>query len=370
MTPRERVVAALNCRTPDRVPVVEYLFSPKLQQALLGYTTPLYDGPCQLALAHKLGLDGMWVPINGFCGLEEEVHPLGASYQDEWGVTYVKNGWPIMVQTDTPIKSRADWSRYRLPKASAPHRTAMLSAAVQANPHELAIIAGFLGPLTMMYWYLMDLGTLSVTIHDEPDLVREMTAAFTAWTLESAQLVADLGGVDAFSISDDWGGTTSLLMSPRHLREFFIPPFRDIVQGMKRLGLPVIMHNDGRIWDVLDDLVDTGINAFHPVERAAGMDLARMKERYRGRLCPIGNINNKTTMVTGTPEDVRREALECLRIAAPGGGYILATDHSLHDDIPLENILAYVGVARQNGTYPFICSHEQPPQTKAQRVAK
>ena len=77
-------------------------------------------------------------------------------------------------------------------------------------------------------------------------------------------------------------------------------------------------------------------------------------ERYRGRLCPIGNINNKTTMVTGTPEDVRREALECLCVAAPGGGYILATDHSLHDDIPLENILAYVGVAKENGTYPCL----------------
>jgi uroporphyrinogen decarboxylase len=359
MKPRERVVTALHCRTPDRVPVVEYLFSPKLQQALLGHTTPLYDGPSQLALAHQLGLDGMWIPINGFCGVEEEVHPMGACYQDEWGVTYLKHGWPIMVQTNTPIKSRADWSRYTMPKARTPHRTAMLSAAVNANPHDLAVIAGFLGPFTMMYWYLMDLETLSLTIHDDPDLVREMTAAFTAWTLEAAQLVADLGGVDAFSISDDWGGTTSLLMSPRHLREFFLPPFRHLVQGMKRLGLPVIMHNDGRIWDVLDDLVDTGINAFHPVERAAGMDLARVKERYRGRLCPIGNINNKTTLVTGTPEAVRREALECLRIAAPGGGYILATDHSLHDDIPLENILAYVGLAREHGNYPL----RLPPET-------
>ncbi|MCX6927438.1 MAG: hypothetical protein NT154_30170, partial [Verrucomicrobia bacterium] len=143
MKARERVISALNCRTPDRVPVVEYLFSPKLQQTLLGCTTPLYDGPSQLTLAQKLGLDGMWIPINGFCGMEEEVHPMGTSYQDEWSVTYVKNGWPIMVQTDTPIKSRADWIRYRMPKARAPHRTAMLSAAVKANPYELAIIAGF-----------------------------------------------------------------------------------------------------------------------------------------------------------------------------------------------------------------------------------
>ncbi len=58
-------------------------------------------------------------------------------------------------------------------------------------------------------------------------------------------------------------------------------------------------------------------------------------------------------MVTGTPEDVEREALECLKTAAPGGGYILATDHSLHDDIPLDNIYAYIEVAKKYGTYPL-----------------
>ncbi len=83
------------------------------------------------------------------------------------------------------------------------------------------------------------------------------------------------------------------------------------------------------------------------------MDLARVKKLYKGRLCPIGNINNKTTMGTGTPEAVSREALECLKIGAPGGGYILATDHSLHDDIPLENVYAYIEVAGKYGTYPL-----------------
>jgi uroporphyrinogen decarboxylase len=58
-------------------------------------------------------------------------------------------------------------------------------------------------------------------------------------------------------------------------------------------------------------------------------------------------------MVTGTPEDVEREALECLRIAAPGGGYILATDHSLHDDIPTDNIRAYIEAAKKYGRYPL-----------------
>jgi uroporphyrinogen decarboxylase len=205
----------------------------------------------------------------------------------------------------------------------------------------------------MMYWYFMDLATLSLMIFDDPELITEMCDAYTRWVLDAAALVAEGGGIDVFMIADDWGGTTSLLMSPMHLRRFFVKPFRDIVQGLASFGLPVAMHNDGNLWDVLDDLVETGINGFHPVERAASMDLAKVKDRYRKRLCPIGNINNKTTMVTGTPRDVEREAVECLRIAAPDGGYILATDHSLHDDIPTENIYAYIEAARKYGTYPL-----------------
>ncbi|MCI0499874.1 MAG: hypothetical protein L0Y36_09380 [Planctomycetales bacterium] len=353
MKPRERLTAALYCKIPDRVPVFEYLFSRKLQKELLGYTTELYDGASQVKLAAKLGLDGIWIPINGFCGIEEFIHADGEKYMDEWGVTYIKNGWPIMVQIDTPIKNRSDWKNYTMPKVRTPYRTKMIRDAVKANKCELGIVAGFLGPFTMMYWYLMDLGTLSITIYDDAELINEMCNAYTRWVLESAQVAFETGGIDAFHISDDWGGTTGLLMSPAHLRKFFVEPFRDIVQGLKKFGLPVIMHNDGKIWDVLDDLADTGIDAFNPVERAAGMDLQIVKQRYKGRICPIGNVNNKTTMVTGSPEDVRAETLECLKIAAPGGGYILATDHSLHDDIPTENVYAMIETVKTFGSYPL-----------------
>jgi uroporphyrinogen decarboxylase len=353
MKPSERFVTALRCETPDRVPVYDFLFSRRLMKELLGYTTELYDGATQVKLAAKLGLDGVFIPINGFCGFEEEIHEEGSQYLDEWGVTYIKAGWPVMVQTDVPIKSREDWRNYDLPDAHAAHRTVTIKEAVKANEDRIALIAGFLGPFTMMYWYFMDLATLSLTVYDDPNLIVEICDAYVQWVLESARITFEVGGIDVFMLADDWGGTTSLLMSPKHLRQFFIKPFRDIVQGLLEFGVPVAMHNDGNLWDVLDDLVDTGINGFHPVERAASMDLGRVKEHYRGRICPIGNINNKTTMVTGSPEDVEREALECLRTAAPGGGYILATDHSLHDDIPTENVHAYIETAKKYGTYPL-----------------
>ena len=91
-----------------------------LQRQLLGYATDLYEAETQAKLAELLGFDAFPVFLGGFCGVEEEPHAAGSKYQDEWGVTYVKHGWPIMTHTASPIKSRADWTNYRLPNPDGP----------------------------------------------------------------------------------------------------------------------------------------------------------------------------------------------------------------------------------------------------------
>jgi len=353
MNCRERFLTALNGGTPDRVPIAEHLFSLKLQKEILGFNTELYEGAAQTQLASKLGIDMIWAPVNGFCGIEETPHKIDEYYKDEWGVTYKKNGWPIIAQMEQPIKNRDDWKNYRIPDVNTSFRTNIIRDSIASNDSNLAVVAGLLGPFTMMTWYFMDFENFSMALFMDPDLIHEINDAFVDWSLQVAQLAINKGGIDAFQISDDWGGMNGLLISPEQFREFFIPPFDRMVKGLESLGAPVIMHNDGNIWDILDDLVDTGIKGFHPVERAAGMDLVKVKERYKGKLCPIGNVNNKTTMVTGSPEDVKDEVLDCLKIGAPGGGYIIATDHSLHDDIPLENVNALIETVHKHGHYPI-----------------
>ena len=353
MNSKQRVLTALKGGIPDRVPIWEYLFSPKLQKEVMGYTTQLYDGKTQVKMASKLGIDAVWIPINGFCGIEDIPHEINEVYRDEWGVTYKKNGWPIIAQIDTPVKSREDWIRYKMPRADTPGRIKILRDAIEFNDKQLAIAAGLLGPLTMMTWYLMDFETLSFSLYVDPDLVHEMNDSFVEWALKAAHIAFSTGGVDVFHISDDWGGTEGLLISPEQCREFFIRPFEKLVRGLKSFGVPVIMHNDGNLWEIIDDLANTGIDAYHPVEKAASMDLLKIKEKYNGKICPIGNVNNKTTMVTGNPEAVRKETIECLKTGAPGGGYMLSTDHSLHDDIPSENVYALIETVLKYGSYPF-----------------
>jgi uroporphyrinogen decarboxylase len=81
------------------------------------------------------------------------------------------------------------------------------------------------------------------------------------------------------------------------------------------------------------------------------MDLAAVKQRYAGRLCPIGNVDNKITMTSGTPAQIEAEVRDCLASAKAGGGYILSTDHSIHDGMPYENVMAYLAAARRYGGY-------------------
>lgn len=351
MTSRERFLTALTGGTPNRVPIHEHLFSLKLQKELLGYNTILYDGKAQVELAAKLGIDTIWTPINGFCGIEETPHEKDEIYKDEWGVTYRKNGWPIIAQIGAPIKCREDWKNYKLPEVNTPYRIRILKDVLAANKSDLAVVLGLLGPFTMLSWYIMDMETFSITMFTDPELIHEINEAYLKWAQEAIDLAVKEGGVDCVQVSDDWGGTNGLLIAPEQFREFFIPYFKRLVQAVKAYGLPFIMHNDGQIWDVLDDLADCGINGLHPVERAAGMDLKKVKDTYKGRITPIGNVNNKVTMESANSDDVKNEVLECLNEAASGGGYIISTDHSIHDNIPSENVFCLIKTVKQYGVY-------------------
>ena len=77
--------------------------------------------------------------------------------------------------------------------------------------------------------------------------------------------------------------------------------------------------------------------------------VSKVKEKYGNRICIIGNIDSSRTLPYGTSEEVATEVREAIDIAAPGWGYILASDHSLHDGIPVENIVALFHTGAEYG---------------------
>ena len=81
------------------------------------------------------------------------------------------------------------------------------------------------------------------------------------------------------------------------------------------------------------------------------MDRAAVKTKYGSMLCIIGNVDSSRTLPFGSPEQIEAETMEALRIAAPGYGDMPASDHALHDGIPVKSILLTFESARKHGTY-------------------
>jgi len=83
------------------------------------------------------------------------------------------------------------------------------------------------------------------------------------------------------------------------------------------------------------------------------MSLELMKTKYEDKLTFIGNVDATTVLPHGTAEKIRKQVFECLRIGAPGGGFILASDHSIHEGVKSINAKTMFEIARKYRRYPF-----------------
>lgn len=119
----------------------------------------------------------------------------------------------------------------------------------------------------------------------------------------------------------------------------------------KKGASAVIIHCDGNVYSLLDDMVDSGADGWHVIEPQAGMDVGLVKERYGDRICLLGNIDVSHTLPFGTPESVAREVRERSRAATCGGGYFLGSSNSIHRGIPLINDCAMFNAGLWYGRY-------------------
>lgn len=348
MKRNERFMAALRLQEPDQVPMFDFLFQQPMYEELIGRRPQAYNGrdavECALALDH----DGVWLPFGGFTGLKPKVLAENV-YEDEWGTIYQKDpaSWPIDAPIDYPIKSREDLQKYRPPDPTLPGRASEIEEAVNMDSDDIALLGGVSGPLTTA-WLLMGYENICYALYDDPELVTEVLEISIEFSKEAARRSVEAGCIGMW-VSEDLGDSNRGFFRLEHFRKYFLPPLAELVEYVDSLNVPVLLHSCGHITDYLDDLAQTKIASIHPLQRTAGMDLRDFKEKYGERFCIIGNIDSSRTLPYGTPADVAAEVRETIDIAAPGGGFILGSDHSLHDGIPVENILELSRIGREYG---------------------
>jgi len=154
--------------------------------------------------------------------------------------------------------------------------------------------------------------------------------------------------IDFFRVGDDFGTQRGLLIGPDLWRKSLQPSLVAMADVAKRHGALYYHHSCGAIRELLDDLIETGVDVIDPVQVGArGMVPAALKAAFGDRICFSGGVDEQSLLPRGSPDDVRAGVFKLLDDMARGGGFFIGPTHNLQDDIPTENILAMYEAARQ-----------------------
>jgi uroporphyrinogen decarboxylase len=353
MNSRERFLTAIQGNIPDRVPLFEFYWNPALIKSVLGQPmSPHHNADDEVKMSLAMEIDMVYTAPYGFSSFTNiQIH--GTEYRDEWGTLWGtdKTSWPGGWPKTHVINSPEDWEKLPIPDPTLPKRMDQPKRTIELANGKLAVLGGVRGPFSAL-WMLSGITNISRWIYENPGFLHEILHEMGKWnTLIGLQLIET--GVDAVIIHDDWGMNTATFLSPDHWNEFIKPYVVEQIETFANTNTPVILHSDGNINALMDEITQLPINALNPLQRSAGMNLAAIKEKYGDRICIIGNLSTTETLPDGSPDDVEREVLGCLRDAAPGGGYVLAPDHSYHSAIPVENIHRALDTCKKYGIYPI-----------------
>ena len=149
------------------------------------------------------------------------------------------------------------------------------------------------------------------------------------------------GTVDMVIVAEDMGSQTGLLYSPEQIRRSFVPHFKRMTDLAHRHGAYVFHHSDGAIRQIIPELIEVGFDILNPVQhRCAGMDRVGLKRDFGDRLVFHGAVDNQEILPFGTPDQVRQEVVENIRILGEGGGFILGPCHNIQPNTAVANIVA------------------------------
>ena len=404
MTSRERVLAALEHRETDRVPVdfsghrssgIAALVYPDLRKLLGLPPKPVrvYDMVQQLAVVDEDVLDRLGVDTiemgRGFL-LEDEdwkdwVLPDGTPCQipfyvhvekqeDNWylfnangqELAVQKKGFLYFEQSYFPLKDRhfaeddfpdledvlshTVWTGVASPGAHLPLDEGGLSelaarAKALRETTERAIIGLFGGNMFEIPQMLFRMDNYMMFLGLYPDKALRFSEKLC--TLHMKSLERWLGAVgpyiDIILFGDDLGGQTGPLISPQMYRQMIKPFHRKLWHRAKELAdVKIMLHCCGGVRELLDDLIDAGLDAINPVQiNAAGMDPAELKAEFGDKIVFWGGgCDTRDILPHGSPDKVATHVEGLVRLLRPGGGFVFQQVHNILADVPAENVVA------------------------------
>jgi uroporphyrinogen decarboxylase len=345
MTSRERWLAVLTHKKPDRVPM-DYWTTTEARTKLLDYL----HCRTSLQMYKKLHIDYV-VTVH-----PEYVGPAIGRNRDVFGCRYKNMSYgngryrECVFHPLAEFKSVDEIQRnYTWPD---PDWFSYSDISQQAQRHPTQPMRGGGSEPFLIYKYLRGDEQAFLDLVLEPEIVHYCLGKLFGLAYENTLRIYSQipGQVMMTYVAEDMGGQDDLMISPRHIREFLLPGMKRMITLAHQAGAFVFHHNDGNCRAIVPDMIGLGIDVLNPIQwRCRGMEREGLKRDFGDRLIFHGGVDNQRTLPFGTPADVEREVLDNLRILGAGGGYIIAPCHNIQAVSPAENVVALYEAGYNHG---------------------
>lgn len=384
MTSRERVLSVLNHKIPDRVPIILgvsnatgiKMHTYRQIKTLVGIDAPdeyIYDWPeLGTAKIDERTMQRLHSDVRGVLDrFPREVQERNANREphspciDDWGMGQIEIEPGVWFPGYHPIAEGTtikDLEYYKgWPDMSDPYRVAHVAGEAKqlADENQFAIMATpwLMFPFERAFGLQgMDKFLMNMAMY--PDFAQAMLRRNTELCKQHLVNYLDAIGenIDIIKIGDDLGSQERLMISPKMYRQMLKPLHAELIQTIREhTKAKVFFHTDGDVFDLIDDFIEIGVDILNPIQTSAGKmsDLEGLKHRYGKNLVFCGAIDTQHVLPHGTPEEVRREVHRVINFLGKDGGYMVASVHTIMNEVPAENVLAMVDAVEEFGAYPL-----------------
>lgn len=357
MTHRERVLAAMAHKQPDRVPC-EICFRKDVKRKLIPYLglkneEELYDlfGADVKIACCDFDDKEFNSKVNGT--IKENVEEAGGKYilkdggifEDIWGVQRRVQPNGLYVEwVSGPLEDAEDVDdilSYNWPDINSLESQEVINERVRKiKEHDDYFIRADISNPYKQAWAMRGMENFLCDTLADPDM-----ALALMWKCEEYFKEAGLrlirAGADMVSIIGDIATQKTLLFSQDVYRQIMKPVLQDMIKAFKAENPNIIMffHSDGCLDMIVDELIDTGFDVINPIQPEC-MDIFAFKEKYGDKVVMHGTVSIQELLPHGTVEDVKREVRKIIDICGKNGGLVIAPSNLVQNDTPLENIVA------------------------------
>jgi uroporphyrinogen decarboxylase len=364
MNSRERVLKAFKrmAGEPDRIPVQFDLcrtladhFGKELNIPV-HYTENPYEDVTYRISANELRIAmGSDVVITGASVSDNYKIEKDAdgTWLNEYGMR-MRQGDIYVEVVDYPLskaETLADIEAYQFPDPDAPGRFRDAEALVKKYRNDFLVIGDIEVTVFSLAHQLAGMEKLLVDMMMETPYVAALFEACARYQTQIGLRLIEKG-VDAIWFGDDFGTQVSLLIPPETFREQLKPVYKRMIDRFKAAKPDIIpiLHCDGAVAELLDDISEIGFEVFNPVQPGVPGHLPQdMKANFGDKFAFWGAIDQQDLLPNGTDKQLESDICEKISILGKGGGYMISPAHIIQGDVSADRVKLFIELCKKHG---------------------